>query len=166
MGDPGRADRTVVVQRLIDAPVSVIFDALATPTRHHEFDGSGTLDGSARGPERLGPGTAFSMAMHQGPARYRSLNRIVEFEQDRVISWATVGEYRGRRFIGGQIWRYQLVPQEPAEGDDLVSTLVLHCYDWGAAKAAPLINLLGYPRRAAPSMTATLQRLAEAVSTR
>lgn len=165
MGAAGRPDRTVVVQRVIDAPAETIFDVLATPTRHQEFDGSGTLDGSARGPERLAANTSFSMAMHQGPAKYRSLNRIVEFEQDRVIAWATVGEYKGRRFIGGQTWRFQLVPQQPTEGDDLVSTLVLHSYDWGAAKAAPLIGLLGYPRRAAPSMRGTLQRLADAVST-
>lgn len=147
---------------MIDAPAAELFDLLARPTRHAELDGSGTLRGAARGPDRLTVGAKFSMAMAQSKAKYRSLNRVVEFDDEHVIAWETVGLYRKRRFVGGQRWRYELVPLSEEDGHP--STLVLHSYDWGAALAAPVLGLLGYPRRAAPSMAGTLQRLADAVS--
>ena len=155
--DPVEADR-------IDR-VAAAFRVLADPARHSELDGSGTLRGASRGPSRLSLGAKFSMAMQQGRASYRSLNRVVEFDDGRALAWETVGEYRGRRFVGGHRWRYQLIPQEPAPGEDSPSTLVVHSYDWGAALAAPLLRLLGYPRRAAGSMARTLQRLADTIST-
>lgn len=162
MGTPGRPDRTVTVERTIDAPPELIFGLLADPSQHHRIDGSGMLHGRARGPERLQLGAKFSMAMQQSRVRYRSLNRVVEFDENRSIAWETVGERNGRRFIGGQRWRYQLVPI--AGPDGLPSTLVLHSYDWGAAMFAPAIRLGGYPRRMAVGMTKTLQRLASAIS--
>jgi hypothetical protein len=162
MGTVGRADRTVTVERIIDAPPELIFALLADPARHHQIDGSGTLHGNSRGPDRLTQGSAFSMAMQQSRFRYRSLNRVVEFDDNRVIAWETVGEHKGRRFIGGQRWRYELLPIAAPDGTP--STLVLHSYDWGAAKFAPAIHLAGYPRRMATSMTKTLQRLASAIS--
>ncbi|WP_037366206.1 SRPBCC family protein [Nakamurella lactea] len=162
MGTPGRADRTVTVERTIDAPPELIFALLADPARHHQIDGSGTLHGRSRGPQRLELGSTFSMAMQQSKFRYRSMNRVIEFVDNRVIAWETVGERNGRRFIGGQRWRYQLVPI--AGPDGLPSTLVLHSYDWGAALFAPAIHLAGYPRRMALGMTKTLQRLASAIS--
>lgn len=164
MGAPGRADRTVTVQRAIDATPDTIFEVLAYPSRHSDLDGSGTLRGEARGPVRLSAGATFSMAMQQGRANYRSLNRVIEFDEGRALAWETVGEFRGRRFVGGHRWRYQLIPQEPAPGQDSTSTLVLHSYDWGAALAAPVIRALGYPRRAVGSMERTLQRLADTIS--
>lgn len=147
---------------MIDAPADAIFEVLARPARHVELDGSGTLRGAVRGPDRLTPGARFSMAMAQSKARYRSLNRVVEFDDGRALTWETVGLYRRRRFIGGQRWRFALVPL--AEQDGHPSTLVLHSYDWGAALGAPALGLLGYPRRSAAAMTGTLQRLADTVS--
>jgi uncharacterized protein YndB with AHSA1/START domain len=162
MGRPGRADRTVTVERTIDAPPELIFDLLADPQRHHQIDGSGMLHGQARGPKRLTLGSTFSMSMQQSLVHYRSLNRVVEFEPNRVLAWETVGERKGRRFIGGQRWRYQLVPV--AGPDGAASTLVLHSYDWGAAMLAPAIRFAGYPRRMAAGMTETLQRLASTIA--
>lgn len=151
---------------MIDADPRTVFAVIADPHRHHEVDGSGTVLGQARGPRQLQVGSIFSMGMRQSRARYRSLNRVLELEPDRSITWETVGEWKGHRFIGGQRWHYRLIPQEPADGTDGPSTLVVHTYDWGAALAAPVLRLLGYPRRAAPSMARTLQRLADVVSTR
>lgn len=162
MGTPGRADRIVTVDRIIDASPETIFALLADPSRHHQIDGSGMLHGHSRGPERLDLGSKFSMSMQQSRIRYRSLNRVIEFVDNRAISWETVGERRGRRFIGGQRWRYELLPIAAPDGSS--STLVLHSYDWGAAKFAPAIHLAGYPRRMATGMTKTLQRLASAIS--
>ena len=38
---------------VIDAPAQQIFDLIADPRCHPLFDGSGTLQGSISGPERL-----------------------------------------------------------------------------------------------------------------
>ena len=159
MGKPGRADRTVTASRDIAAPAQRIFDLLADPRRHQELDGSGQVRGDAHGPDRLAEGARFSMAMHQGKIPYRSSSRVVEFDENRVIAWQTIGKVKGRTVIGVQIWRYELTPL--ADG----TTRVTHSYDWGAARLAPLIRLLGYPRRTAASMPRSLERLARAVAT-
>ncbi|MFZ8979420.1 MAG: polyketide cyclase / dehydrase and lipid transport, partial [Candidatus Nanopelagicales bacterium] len=47
----------------IDAPPEQIFDLLADPRRHADFDGSGSVTGYASGPERLSLGAKFGMGM-------------------------------------------------------------------------------------------------------
>jgi hypothetical protein len=162
MGTPGRPDCTVTVEHVIQAPAADIFEVLATPARHQEIDGSGMLQGEPKGAQRLSLGAKFSLAMRQGRAKYRSLNRVIEFAEGRLICWETGGEFRGHRVIGWQQWRYELVPIADPSGEQ--STLVLHSYDWGAAMFAPLLRIGGYPRRMAISMPKTLQRLASAVT--
>lgn len=163
VGTSGRPDRIVTVKRVIAAAPELIFDVLASPAHHHRIDGSGMLRGEPRGPERLTMGSKFTLAMKQGVAGYRSLNRVVEFDENRAICWETYGEVYGRRFVGGQRWRYELVPIAGADGPAAVSTLVLHSYDWGAAMMAPVLQLLGYPRRMAAAMPKSLRQLDSAV---
>lgn len=151
------APNPVVVERVIDAPAEAIFELLATPSRHADIDGSGQLKGDVRGPERLSLGTAFSMGMQQARLPYRTRNAVVEFEEGTRIAWATEGRIKGRRVVGGQIWRFVLAPHEG-------STLVRHEYDWRAASVGPLLGLLGYPKRAAEGMAGTLQALELAVT--
>lgn len=151
------APNPVAVERVIDAPAAAIFDLLATPVRHTEIDGSGQLKGDVRGPERLSLGDSFSMSMQQVRLPYRTRNLIVEFEENARIAWATEGRVKGRRVVGGQIWRYVLTPHDG-------STLVRHEYDWKAASFSPLLGLLGYPRRTAVSMAGTLKALELAVT--
>lgn len=162
MGTPGRPDRTVTVEQVVGASAADIFEVLATPSRHHDIDGSGMLHGRPKGAQRLSLGATFSLAMRQGKVKYRSLNRVIEFDEGRLICWETGGEFRGRRVIGWQRWRYELVPIADPAGEQW--TLVLHSYDWGAALFAPLLRLGGYPRRMAINMPRTLQRLASAVA--
>ncbi|SDF52645.1 Uncharacterized conserved protein YndB, AHSA1/START domain [Blastococcus aurantiacus] len=149
--------RTVTVELLIPAPAEDVFSVLVSPARHSALDGGGTVNGAPLGPDPLHLGARFTMAMRQGPLRYRSVNEVVVFEPDRVIAWRTTGEWRGRTVVGGQWWRYELVPRD-------AGTLVRHSYEWGRARLPPLtIKLPGYPARMARSMPESLRRLELAV---
>ena len=83
--------------RIVPASAADIFELLATPARHREIDGSGTVQGTHRGsPERLSLGRQVRHAdAFGGP--YKILNEVVEFEEDRRIGW---------RHFAGHIWRY------------------------------------------------------------
>lgn len=85
---------------VIDAPASVIFAILADPRQHSRIDGSGTIQSIATGPERLHLGAEFGVQMKRGLG-YKTLNRVVEFEPDALISWKHRGAHR---------WRYELAP--------------------------------------------------------
>ncbi|WP_411137701.1 SRPBCC family protein [Streptomyces sp. C10] len=160
--------RAISVSRDIVAAPRQIFAALRDPARHAELDGSGMLRGRPQGPSPLGPGDRFSMGMAQGRIAYRSVNVVVEYEKDRLIAWETWGEFRGRRLVGGQRWRYELTPVDGTDGTDGTegggTTRVTHTYDWSRARLPRLIvELPGFPRRMGPAMTTTLERLASAV---
>ena len=71
---------------VIDAPAQQIFNLIADPRCHPLFDGSGTLQGSISGPERLYLGAKFGMAM-KIKVPYRITNRVVAFDESRKISW-------------------------------------------------------------------------------
>ena len=149
--------RTVTVERLVPATADRVFALLVSPERHAGLDGSGMVQGAPDGPARLHRGARFTMAMRQGPFRYRSVNVVTEFEPDRTLAWRTTGEWRGRTVAGGQWWRYDLLP---APG----GTLVRHSYEWGRALFPEVtMRLPGYPRRMARSMPETLRRLEDAV---
>lgn len=93
---------------VVDAPVKRIFDLLADPARHSELDGSGTVRGAVFGPERLESGSEFGMDMRMMGLPYRMTNRVVEFEEDRLIAWKHVGSHR---------WRYELEKVDPGRTD-------------------------------------------------
>jgi uncharacterized protein YndB with AHSA1/START domain len=141
------SQRFVSVSRYIPAPPSVIFDLLANPYEHHRLDGSGTVHlprGNA--PRRLFLGARFSMDMKMG-ASYVTANRVVAFEENRVIAWC-----HWARFV----WRYELTPQ----GD---GTLVTESFDFRKPWGLPL-TLLDWAGKTTQSITATLERLEELVS--
>jgi uncharacterized protein YndB with AHSA1/START domain len=104
---------SVSVQRVIAAPAPTIFEIIATPARHPDFDGSGSVRQVAAGaPERLSMGAQFAMAMKRGVG-YSMLNTVTEFEVDRRIAWSPKpANGRGSRWVG-RIWRYEL---EPVDG--------------------------------------------------
>ncbi|MFI9047863.1 SRPBCC family protein [Streptomyces sp. NPDC053427] len=149
--------RSISISRDIAATPHQLFAVLRDPARHSELDGSGMLRGRPDGPSTLGAGDRFGMGMRQKGIAYRSVNVVVEYETDRLIAWETWGEFRGRRLVGGQRWRYELA----AAG---ATTHVTHTYDWSRARLPRLIvELPGYPRRMGPAMGRTLDRLAAAV---
>jgi uncharacterized protein YndB with AHSA1/START domain len=140
----------ITVERTIAAPAHQIFTLLADAGRHREFDGSGTVRGT-RAPSRpLRLGTVFGMAMH-AKVGYRTRNTVIEYEQDRLIAWQTVGL---KGLIGGRAWRYQLT--EVPEG-----TLVAETWDISADKQRVLLRRTKMPQIARRSMERTLRRLAD-----
>ena len=94
--------RTVTVERLVPATADRVFAVLISLEHHARLDGAGMVRGVADGPDRLYPGARFTMAMRQGPFRYRSVNVVTEFEPDRTLAWRTTGEWRGRTVARGQ----------------------------------------------------------------
>ncbi|MCP3800789.1 SRPBCC family protein [Allokutzneria sp. A3M-2-11 16] len=136
------ADQVVSRSVVINAPPERVFEVLANPYEHANFDGSGSVRGQVHGPGRLALGTKFGMRMRV-LLPYRIENEVVEFEPDRLIAWQHTGRHR---------WRYRL---EPAEG----GTLVTESFDWGTARSPKALELLGYPKRNAKSIEQTLARL-------
>ena len=141
--------RIVSVERVIAAPAEDIFAVLADPSRHCEIDGSGTLARLTSSNAPLTLGSTFSMRMRVGVS-YTAKNRVLEFEENRLIAWA---HWLGQR------WRYELEPLD--EG----STLVRETFDWSTARLPRSLELIGAHRRNLPNMEKTLERLAALVET-
>jgi hypothetical protein len=127
----------VAVSRRISAPAHDIFQILADPARHPEFDGSESLRGAGSTTVISGVGDVFVMKMyfsHLGD--YEMNNHVVEYEQDRRIGWEPEA---GRGHPGaapdsaeparwGQRWSYQLT----SDGPD--ATIVTEIYDCSRAR--------------------------------
>lgn len=141
--------QSISVSRVIAAPPGAIFEILAHPARHGEFDGSGMVQRVRGTDTRVELGSKFAMDMKLGPLPYRISSTVVEFEEERLIAWAHVGRHR---------WRYEL---QPVDGGS--ATKVTETFDWSTARSPKLIELVGYPKRHRPNIEATLERLAELV---
>jgi uncharacterized protein YndB with AHSA1/START domain len=151
----GRMSDIETVERVIPAPAEKIFALIADPSRHHEFDGSGTVREAKDAPEQLQLGSRFGMSMKFG-VPYSMVNEIIDFEPNRLIAWQTRPPSKlMSKMIGGRIWRYEL---EPTEG----GTLVRESWDISqeAVKAA-VKPMRGKTRQA---MEATLQRIEEVLA--
>ena len=134
--------RSVSRSVVVSAAAEKIFELLATPARHPEIDGSGSVQARLRGPARLGAGDRFGMRMRIG-LPYVMTNTVVEFEEGRTIGW---------RHVGRHVWRYEL---QPAAG----GTLVTETFDWSGALAPRLLELARIPAVNARSIEKTLPRL-------
>ena len=139
-------ERSVSVERLIAAPAEQIFAVLTDPSRHREIDGSGTLAKLTTSNAPLTLGSTFSMRISIGIS-YTVKNRVLEFEDNRLIAWA---HWQGQR------WRYELEPQDGG-------TLVRETFEWGSAKLPRSIELIGAHRKNVSNMEKTLERLADLV---
>ena len=148
-------ERDVVsVDRVINAPPDVIFALLADPSRHQDFDGSGSVRDAKEQPERLRLGSTFGMSMKM-VVPYSMVNEVVEFEQDRRIAWQP--RMRALAWLsGGRVWRYEL---EPVDG----GTRVTETWDISKEKSRAFIRSGG--KKARRDMEATLARIQEIVTT-
>ena len=148
-------ERDVVsVSRVINASPDVIFAVLADPSRHHDFDGSGSVRDAKEQPERLRLGSTFGMSMKM-VVPYSMVNEVVEFEQDRRIAWQP--RMRALAWLsGGRVWRYEL---EPVDG----GTRVTETWDISKEKSRAFIRSGG--KKARRDMEATLARIQEIVTT-
>jgi hypothetical protein len=120
----------IVVSRRICAPPHDIFQVLANPVRHPEFDGSQSLRGAVSTAVISAVEDVFVMKMyfsHLGD--YEMNNHVVEYEQDQRIGWepeAGRGHPRAGRSLGHR-WSYQLTPDGPD------ATVVTEIYDCSRA---------------------------------
>lgn len=111
---------------VIDAPISLIFDMIADPKMHAEFDGSGTVKRQLKGPSRLSKGATFGMAMRvRFP--YTITNTVEEFDEPTRIAWRHLGRHR---------WRYEL------EARDESTTVVTETFDASTAIFPPALKLI------------------------
>jgi hypothetical protein len=115
----------VTASRRVNAPAGDIFELLADPGRHPEFDGSGMLRPGASNDVIGGVGDVFVMKMYfPAMGDYEMYNRVVAYQADRCIAWEPGPpdpEDAERR--NGSRWRFDLVP------DGLDATVVTETYD-------------------------------------
>jgi len=157
--------RSIEALRRIGAPAHRIFEILANPHRHVEFDGSGMLRGAVLDRPISRVGDTFAMKMHRLGDDYLMLNYVVEFEPAQRIFWEPApgdpsrAEGNDPSKVGipaGYRWGYILVP----DGDD--ATLVTEVFDYGPLPDELLRDGGAWINGSSPvleSMEATLERL-------
>ena len=138
---PASGLHRVSAVRVIAAPRQQLFDLVADPAQHPHIDGSGTVRAqSAGGPARLGPGVRFGMSMRMGLA-YRTSNRVVEFDEGRLVAWA---------HFSRAVWRWEF---RDVEG----GTEVTETFDWSGARVRAFMRRFAAGNEI--SMRRSLERL-------
>jgi hypothetical protein len=162
--------RSVEVSRRIEAPAALIFEILANPQRHVDFDGSGMLRGAVLDRPVSEVGDTFTMKMHRLGDDYLMINYVVELEPGRRIFWEPApgdpsrAEGDDPSKVGvpaGYRWGYILAP----DGDD--ATVVTEVFDYGPLPEDLLRGggaWINGTNSVVESMTASLERL-EKIST-
>lgn len=105
----------------VAASAEELFALVADPHRHHELDGSGTVQSRAFGPHRLQTGDRFSVAMRVFGVPYRLPLRVLTAappttQRAGVLEWAQPTGHRWR-------WEMAPVPADPSR------TVVTESYD-------------------------------------
>ncbi len=136
---PRKITRSIEVAR----PAGELFALVADPHRHHELDGSGTVRDAIKGPDTLAEGDKFSVKMKMFGLPYKITSRVTEYDENKVIEW---------RHPMGHRWRWSFEATSPSE------TTVTEVFDFHRGGGLG-IKLLGFPRRNAAGIEATLQRL-------
>jgi len=135
---------------IVQAPPAVVFGILADPRQHSRIDGSGSVGSVLAAPSRLtAKGQTFTVRMKLFGVPYLIRNRVVEFEQDRLIAW--------RHFTANR-WRYELAPT-PDGG-----TRVTETFDPTRANKATdaVVTWAKFHERNREGIRGTLERLKEA----
>lgn len=150
MSDPATTTQPRVVSECIDivAPPEVVFAILADPKQQSRIDGSGSVRGLLKGPDRLSKGATFGVDMKLFGLPYKIRNTVVEFEEGRKVAW---------RHFGGHRWRYVLEPTD-------TGTRVTESFDYSmyGTPQRLLIELAGFPSRNRAGIAGTLVNLKEA----
>ena len=143
------SEKLVSASTTVQAPPHTVFAILADPLQHPRIDGSGSVQQVVDGPDRLTRGAEFGVSMKLFGLPYKISNRVVEFEEDRLIAW---------RHFGGHRWRYELEPT--ADG----GTRVTETFDYSryGPVATAVIAGLGFPGRNRRGIVGTLVRLKDA----
>jgi hypothetical protein len=148
----------LTVERVAAAAPEAVFDILADASRHHLIDGSGMLQGANEGnPERLALGMTFGMGMKM-LVKYSTVNKVVEFEENRRIAWKTGPPGFMGHIVAGRVWRYELTPVDGG-------TLVRESWDISDDHQRVLLKLGGiYWGKTRRDMERTLDRLGQLVA--
>ncbi|MGC4192680.1 MAG: SRPBCC family protein [Thermomicrobiales bacterium] len=117
---------------VVDIPAADLFARLVDPHRHHELDGSGTVQAAVDGSHRLHAGDTFTVKMKMYGLPYRITSTTVAVEENRLVSW---------RHPAGYVWQWELRPL--ADGRTEVTELV----DFRGAKGMAILKLIGEPKR-------------------
>src|ERR1700721_3424148 len=167
-------NKPVEVSRRIEAAAAPIFEILANPQRHKDFDGSDMLRGAVLNAPIREVGDTSTMKMNRLGDDYLMLNYVVEFDLDRRIFWEPApgdpsrAEGNDPSKVGipaGYRWGYSLTP----DGDD--ATFVTEVFDYGTVTEEVRQSLLrdggawiNGNNSVLESMAASLERL-EMIST-
>ena len=128
-------NKKLEISRRIEASAEFIFEIIANPNRHMDFDGSDMLRGTDHEGSITKVGESFTMKMHRLGDDYLMLNHVVEFEPSRCIFWEPApgdvsrAEGNDPSKVGipaGYRWGYILTP----EGDE--ATVVAEIFDYSA----------------------------------
>ena len=95
-GNPRIAAARLVIER----PATDLFNFIANPKNHPKIDGSKMVRGKAYGPNRLKLNSWFLMRQFR-LIPYLMPNKIVEFEEGKLIAWRNASPSR---------WRYEFKP--------------------------------------------------------
>ena len=129
---------------VINAPAETIFAILTDPAQHQVIDGSGNVKGSPTGAQRLELGSEFGMSMKQG-ASYKTANKVVEFEEGRLIAWRHNAPHR---------WRYELAT-DPSGATEVTETWDTSTWPVGARQVLELL----FARKTQKGIEETLVKL-------
>ncbi|MEW1981053.1 SRPBCC family protein [Citricoccus sp. NPDC079358] len=132
---------------LVNAPASELYPILANPHRHHEVDGSATVQYAKTGPDRLAVGDEFSVAMRKFGVPYTMTLVVTAADENELVEWKHPGGHRWR-------WRFE------DQGDG--STMVTETFDysWTRHVVARGYELTRRPQDNANGIRASLTRLA------
>lgn len=139
-----RGERQSALRALVHAPARELFELIANPHRHHEFDGSGSVRPDVIGPRRLEVGDKFTTGLRMGPVKYKMTCTATDVVEDRVVAWL---------HPGGHTWRYEL------EAVDANATVVTETFDWREAKVARVFEWAKVPERNERGIRSTLRTL-------
>ncbi|MDV6266652.1 polyketide cyclase [Rhodococcus sp. ACPA4] len=143
----------LIVRRVIGAPTSSIFAALANPEVQATIDGSDMLRGAIDPKPLNGVGDTFTMQMYQ-PAlgEYVMENTVFVYRVNEEIGW--IPNRQGMKPRGTRwSWRLDVV----SEG----STGLTQVYDWSGVKDAEFRQAAQFPRVTEEQIAATMNRLAD-----
>jgi hypothetical protein len=100
-GNQSKAAARITINR----PATELFNFIANPKNHPKIDGSKMVRGKAYGPKRLSINSWFVMRQLRWGIPYFMPNKVVEFEEGKLIAWRNASPSR---------WRYEFVAQSDA----------------------------------------------------
>ena len=159
--------KSVKASLRVEAPAEIIFEILANPQRHMDFDGSNMLRGALVDRPISAVGDTFTMKMYRLGDDYLMINYVVEFERNQRIFWEPAPGDISRVLdndpskVGipaGYRWGYVLTPE------DENATLVTEVFDYSQISDDLMHDdgaWINGHNSLLESMTASLQKLAK-----